>query len=133
MRLRIESEIQLLDGEEEEEEAEKVCVRDEVGVGSAGGFTCDGTEILKILLPLLVSQHKPLSFHFIFLSLFIYISTVYFLSWARPIFSRSVAMPQLNPGSFSLCLIRKIEEGKTDSGWKARKPKIVPQFGSREQ
>jgi len=34
---------------------------------------------------------------------------------------------------FTLCLVRKIEEGKIGCGWKARKPKIVPQFGSREQ
>ena len=33
----------------------------------------------------------------------------------------------------TLCLVRKIEERKIGCGWKARKPKIVPQFGSREQ
>lgn len=35
--------------------------------------------------------------------------------------------------TFMLCLVSKIEEGKIGCGWKVRKPKIVPQFGSREQ
>ena len=35
--------------------------------------------------------------------------------------------------SLRLCLVRKIEEGKIGSRWKARKTRIVPQFGSKEQ
>lgn len=34
---------------------------------------------------------------------------------------------------FRLCLVLKIEEGKIGNGWKARKTRIVPHFGSREQ